>query len=216
MTARTSKKPTKAQKCTRPEPSKDTAHANGHTTDHLPQRPEHPGRGRPTIYTKELGAEICELTAMRVPLVRICELPGMPSERTIYTWKRLHPDFLQEYARAREHRADARADRIDEIAEELRTGKIDPPTARTLFDVERWQAGRAKPAVYGDRIDARLSDADGKPLQVTAAIAVRALVEAMPDLMNGMVLDGESKVLTAPVAPGVDMPSELRTDGEGL
>jgi hypothetical protein len=144
---------------------------------------------RPTIYTKELGTEICELVAMRVPLIHICQMPGMPCEKTIYTWKRLHPEFSQEYARAREHRADARADRIDEIAEELRTGKLDAPTARTLFDVERWQAGREKPAVYGDRIDARLADANGEPLQIQATVAVRALLEAMPELMNGKLID---------------------------
>jgi hypothetical protein len=160
-------------------------------------KPQHPGPGRPTIYTPELGREICELTAMRVPLVRICEMPGMPSERTVYAWKRMHPEFQHEYARAREHRADARADRIDEIAEELRTGKLDASTARTLFDVERWQAGREKPAVYGDRIDARLSDLDGKPLQVTSAVAIAALLEAMPELVNGKVLNA-SAVLAAP------------------
>jgi hypothetical protein len=190
--------------------TKNKAHANGttpeangsakpeelHTRDHDGSR----GPGRPTTYTPELGREICELTAMRVPLVRISEMPGMPSERTVYAWKRLHPDFLHEYARAREHRVDARADRIDEIAEELRTGKLDAPTARTLFDVERWQAGREKPAVYGDRIDARLSDAEGKPLQVTSAVAIAALLEAMPDLVGGKV-DG-LKAITAEVVDG--------------
>ena len=79
------------------------------------------------------------------------------------------------------------------------TGKLDAPTARTLFDVERWQAGREKPAVYGDRIDARLADANGEPLQIQATVAVRALLEAMPDLMGGKV-EG-LKAITAEVLP---------------
>lgn len=210
MTARAkTRKPAKAAK--RTKPSSDTAHINGI----IPEQPQRPGPGRPTSYTKELGAEICELIAMRVPLVRICEMPGMPSERTIYSWKRKHPDFLHEYARAREHRADARADRIDEIAEELRTGKLDAPTARTLFDVERWQAGREKPAVYGDRIDARLADANGEPLQIQATVAVRALLEALPDLgVTG--LPALALAVPASVAAGVQVeaPAAPSEDGE--
>ena len=183
MTARTPKRFTKAtSKRTKsngkPDLPKDTAHTNGTT----PKQPQNAGPGRPTNYTKELGADICELVAMRVPLIRICEMPGMPCEKTIYTWKRLHPEFLQEYARAREHRADARSDRIDGICEELHAGKLDPNTARVLIDAEKWQAGREKPAVYGDRVEARVTGADGGPLQVEAAAAVRALLDAMPDL----------------------------------
>jgi hypothetical protein len=176
MTASKAKKPAR--------PTSKHTKANG--------KPEHAGRGRPTIYTAELGAEICELTAMRVPLIRICEIPGMPSERTVYTWKRLHPDFLHEYARAREHRADARSDRIDAICEDLRAGKIDPNTARVLADCEKWQAGREKPAVYGDRVETRVTGAGGGPLQIEAAAAVRALLDALPDLgvlsLNGPAL----------------------------
>jgi hypothetical protein len=40
--------------------------------------------GRPPLYTKELAEEICEQVAMRVSLSRICQLPNMPAERTVY------------------------------------------------------------------------------------------------------------------------------------
>ena len=109
-------------------------------------------RGRPTSYTRKRGAEICELVAMRVPLVRICEKPGMPSERTVYKWKQNHADFAQDYALARAHRAEARSEYIDAICEDLRNGKLDPNAARVLIDAEKWQAGKEQPAVYGDRV----------------------------------------------------------------
>ena len=179
--AKAASKRTKANGSTEPPTTPKQLEANGGSSQ-TPSAPPHTGPGRPTSYTKEMGTEICELVAMRVPLIRICEMSGMPSERTVYSWKRLHPEFLQEYARAREHRADARADRIDEICEDLRAGKIDPNTARVLADCEKWQAGREKPAVYGDRVETRLADANGEPLQIQATIAVRALLEALPDL----------------------------------
>jgi hypothetical protein len=195
MTASTPKKP--AKRNGKPATAKDTAHTNGATPK------EHAaGPGRPTTYTKNLGDEICELTAMRMPLVKICELPGMPSERTVYNWKQKHADFLHQYARAREHRADARADRIDDICEQLHAGKLDPNTARVLIDAEKWQAGREKPAVYGDRVEARVTGADGGPLQVETADAVRALLDALPDI-GALPLNGSA---TAAIAP---------PDGEG-
>jgi hypothetical protein len=115
--------------------------------------PKRTAPGRPTSYTEKLGAEICELVAMRVPLAHICKMPGMPNERTVYRWKRDTEQFCLNYARAREHRADARSDRIDEICEALRAGKLDPNAARVLIDAEKWQAGKEQPRRYGEKLE---------------------------------------------------------------
>jgi hypothetical protein len=166
----------------KPKPLKDAHPANGTIRD----EPQSAGPGRPTMYTKELGAEICELTAMRVPLVRICEMPGMPSERTVYAWKRIHPEFQHEYARAREHRADARADRIDDYIEAVKAGTLDPNAARVMIDAEKWQAGKEQPKRYGDRLEV---DAKAGLVVVETPAAIKALLEALPELVNGKVLD---------------------------
>jgi hypothetical protein len=90
------------------------------------------------------------------------------------------------YARAREHRADARADRIDEICDELHRGKLDPNAARVLIDAEKWQAGKEMPKRYGDRVEV---DAKAGLVVVETPTAIKALLEAMPELLSGKVLD---------------------------
>ena len=141
-----------------------------------------PGPGRPTIYSDEISLEVCQRIAMREPLSKICSDPRMPCETTIYNWKFKHPEFMANYARAREHRADARADAIDDYMELLKAGKLDPHAARVLIDAEKWQAGKENAKRYSDIIRAEVTGSDGK------------------DLMGGISasLDWIKRVLTEP------------------
>lgn len=109
--------------------------------------------GRPTKYTTELADRICDLVASRVSVWKICAMPDMPSEDTLYRWKRTNAEFSEKYARAREHRAHARQDRIDFIAEQCGEGAIDPTIARVMIDAEKWQMSKEQPKAYGDRIE---------------------------------------------------------------
>ena len=108
-------------------------------------------RGRPSKLTLETAAEICELVACGSNLTRICKQPEMPDITTVLKWLAENPDFSQHYARAREMRADARADRIDAITEKLERGEIDANSARVMIDAEKWQAGKEQPKRYGDK-----------------------------------------------------------------
>jgi hypothetical protein len=81
-----------------------------------------------------------------------------PSRKKVYQW--LNPNhenydqiFRNDYAGAREDQADFNAEKIEEIAEKVRKGKIDPSAGRVAIDALKWAAGRKKPSVYGDRID---------------------------------------------------------------
>ena len=98
--------------------------------------------GRPTMYSPELAEAICTRIAMRESLSNICAEPDMPTETTIYKWKQQRPEFSDLVRRAREHRAEARADHMDDLAADLRAGKLDPHAARVLLEHERWQAGK--------------------------------------------------------------------------
>lgn len=87
---------------------------------------------KPVTYTRELGLKICEEVAMRRPLAEVCAEPGMPSERTVYTWRRSHPVFAADYEEARKWRAEARADFIDGIAQRLEVkGSTPKPQGRS-------------------------------------------------------------------------------------
>lgn len=114
----------------------------------------HKKKGRPlTEYTDELGERVCELIRGKSCISLIGEDPanGLPSKKILYRWLEEKASFRADYARACQARADARADRIDEIAADLEAGDIEPARARTLFDIERWQAGKENPRKYGDK-----------------------------------------------------------------
>lgn len=120
--------------------------------------------GRPHGYTEEIGKRICDLVCERVPVIDICAMEGMPDKATLYRWKRDITTFSDNFARAREHRADARQDYIDEVVKETKAGTLDPQVARLIIDAEKWQMGKEKPKLYGDKV--ALTDAEGGKLVI--------------------------------------------------
>lgn len=118
--------------------------------------------GRPTIYTKELGEAICSQLSIGKSLRTVCSQKGMPSVQTIFTWFRLHPEFLELYARAKEESADALAEEILDISDEsikvIKSGAEKKSSAyaqaqRLRVDTRKWIASKLKPKKYGDKLD---------------------------------------------------------------
>jgi hypothetical protein len=71
-------------------------------------------------------------------------------------WLRAKPDFVAQYARARQEQADHYADEIIEIADDQ---SIDPNARRVQIEARKWIACKLKPKAYGDRADVTLSGA---------------------------------------------------------
>ena len=59
-------------------------------------------------------------------------------------------ELAAEYARALEFRAEIWADAMIEIADDL---KIDPQRARNMIDARKWNATKANPRKFGERVD---------------------------------------------------------------
>jgi hypothetical protein len=106
--------------------------------------------GRPTDYSLELTAAICERLAVGESLRSICRDDEMPSMASIFLWLSKHPEFSEQYARAREAQAESHADRIVEIADD---DTIDPNHKRIMVDARKWVASKLKPKRYGDKLD---------------------------------------------------------------
>lgn len=104
--------------------------------------------GRPSKYTPELAAEICEQIADGNSLRKICAASDMPARRTVEYWLRDKDDFLRQYARAREEQADFYADEIIEIADT----ETDSNIARVRIDARKWVASKLKPKKYGEKV----------------------------------------------------------------
>jgi hypothetical protein len=58
--------------------------------------------GRPSTFTQEIAAEICERLSKGEPLAQICRDDHMPAVRTVSDWKTAHADFSADFARARD------------------------------------------------------------------------------------------------------------------
>jgi hypothetical protein len=113
--------------------------------------------GRPTKYTEEIAHKICSLIGMGKSLNSICgsdddEKNEFPHRATVYRWFSEHKSFCDNYARAKGDSADADADKLDSIAEDVLRGRVDPAAARVAADIIKWAAGKKRPKKYGDKI----------------------------------------------------------------
>jgi hypothetical protein len=116
----------------------------------------------PFTYSDEQVAEykrlVLDLVSGGLSLRKACaelkaERPGehVPTEHAIRIWAIRDEQFGSQYARAREHRADARSDRIDDVIDDVKAGSLDPQAARVIIDAEKWQAGKENHKRYGDK-----------------------------------------------------------------
>lgn len=124
--------------------------------------------GRPTIYTSELAAQICEQLALGKSMRTVCEPDDMPAISSVFKWFREHPEFSEQYAKAKEESADAMAEDLLHIADtpvmgEIRTIKPDGTVEikqdemlghrRLQVDARKWLMAKMKPKKYGDKVD---------------------------------------------------------------
>lgn len=120
--------------------------------------------GRPTRYSKELSAKFCSMIALGNSLRSVVQMKGMPGHTTVYRWLQQHEEFREHYAHAKEDSGDSDADKIEEIAEKVLRGEVDPQAGRVAMDAYKWTAGKKRPKKYGDRMQLA-GDADS-PLTV--------------------------------------------------
>lgn len=139
--------------------------------------------GRPSDYTQELADRICaEIAEGRSLRSILREDDGMPAMSSVFKWLRIHTEFAEQYARAREAQADALADELLEIADDgsndwmERLGEDGKPLgwkengeaiqrSRLRVDTRKWIASKLKPKKYGDKIEH--SGPEGGPIPIT-------------------------------------------------
>jgi hypothetical protein len=139
--------------------------------------------GRPSKYTPELAAEICQRLSNGEPLRQICRDDHMPAWTAVYSWMSRDATLSERIAQAREAMAEkAYAEMYDEPERMLTEGggRIDPGYVQlvkaraeiTLKLLAKWNPKR-----YGDRI-AVAGDAES-PIKVEAEIKADKLLEAL-------------------------------------
>lgn len=126
--------------------------------------------GRPTKYTIELADIVLERIAAGESVRAIGEDADMPAACTMFRWLGAHEEFRELYTRAKEESAHSDADRVEEIAERVIAGTLEPGAGRVAMFGYMWTAGKKKPRKYGDikninvKADLRLTDLSDEEL----------------------------------------------------
>jgi hypothetical protein len=141
------------------------------------------GPGRPSIYSEELAARICERLAAGETLRSICRDEEMPSEPTVRRWALdTESPFSAQYAKAREIGYGCMADELLEIADDGTNDTTKSKTGEEIMDAEwlarsrlrvdtrKWLLSKALPKVYGDR--------QTHEVELSANAKLLALIEA--------------------------------------
>ena len=105
-----------------------------------------------------------------------CE--GLCAPSSFYLNLATDATLSEQYARARETRADARFEALDGVIVALQAGQIDPASARVMVDTIKWQCAHEKPKRYSDRVDLTHSSPDGGP--VDTRVTVEYIDKASP------------------------------------
>ena len=123
---------------------------------------------RPSDYSPEITATICERLSLGESLREICSDEEMPGKSTVMRWLHDHQEFRDQYARAREAQAEHWADEIIEISDdgsndwETRQNKDGSSyeavnaevinRSRLRVDTRKWLMARMAPKKYGDKV----------------------------------------------------------------
>lgn len=125
-------------------------------------------KGRPTQYTTEMAALICEFLSEGLTLRQVCRQDGMPPESTVRSWAMDDREgFFAQYTRAREIGYHAMADEIMDISDDgqndwmERNGEDNEGwqingealgRSRLRVDSRKWMLSKALPKIYGDKV----------------------------------------------------------------
>jgi len=128
--------------------------------------------GRPTKYSQELAAKLCEQLSEGISLRTVCLAKEMPNKSTVFNWLHTNQSFLDQYTRAKQESADAMAEDVIDIADNedqliedgsggYRHNPIQVQRDRLRIETRKWLMAKMKPKKYGDKLDLT---SDGKVL----------------------------------------------------
>lgn len=116
--------------------------------------------GRPSDYTEDKAQQLCAYLCTGMSLRTACKQKDMPDPKTVYKWMADNPEFLQQYARAKEESADALVEEMLDIADDQ---EEDAASRRVRIDTRKWIASKLKAKKYGDKLALEGGD---KPIEV--------------------------------------------------
>jgi hypothetical protein len=136
------------------------------------------GAGRPTDYSEDLSALICERLSFGESLREICRDEDMPCRQTIFRWIGKYQAFSDQYAKAKEAGIEVLADELIDIAdnatndymerngeeaEGYRLNGENVQRSRLRVDTRKWVLSKLAPKKYGDHLS--VGTKPGEPIE---------------------------------------------------
>ena len=115
--------------------------------------------GRPTDYSQGIAVKFCERVADGESVRSICADPDMPARSTIFKWIGAHPEFTDQYARAREIGAEVKFDELEELAATATPECVS--VVKLQVDTRKWALSKMLPKKYGDKVQTDHTSSDG-------------------------------------------------------
>lgn len=120
--------------------------------------------GRPSTFTEEIGARICQEMAEGKSFRAVCRTEGMPHASTVCRWLAQNATFREQYTRAREAMADAMFEELIEIADDSTRDFIETDKgpafnsehvqrSKLRVEARKWAVSKISPKKYGDKLD---------------------------------------------------------------
>lgn len=137
--------------------------------------------GRPTTYTPDLGATICERIMEGESLTTICAGEDLPSKGQVLRWLAQQPEFRVLYRQARLMACELLADELIGIADDALGDFVLNAAGLPVFDgqhvqrsrlrvdTRKWLLTKMLPRAYGARIEAPLLPGQPEPGEPTGA-----------------------------------------------
>jgi hypothetical protein len=143
-------------------------------------------------YSEEVANEILKYLSCGMSLAQIEQCEGMPTRRTVLTWRWEHPDFSEKYTKAREAGLDAIAEDILNISDDgskdweerlaynggvpkLEVNGEVINRSKLRVDSRKWLLGKLAPRKYGEKQQLEMSGKIETEVSTKAALLAELL-----------------------------------------
>lgn len=112
----------------------------------------HPG-GRPTDYSPELAARICDLIVTHpISIKRLCaKYDDLPADFTVYNWISKYPEFSRQYLEAKETQAHVYSDTVMDYLWNVDERPEAVAKANAILNGAKWHLSKLAPKQFGDK-----------------------------------------------------------------
>ena len=132
--------------------------------------------------TPEFWDKIFDAISSGIALMEYCQVEDIPYT-VVQGRMRRSPELTARLGRAREARASVHAERMEDIANRVESGELDPKRAQVSLQARQWRASRMDSKIWGDL------------QKVQADIKVADVTEVYLDQLKDLMLDRKPRVI---------------------